>query len=80
MKLLHSYLLYPINVLDSFYQPGAREARARLVLRLLSCFPFVCIYVCMYICTCVCVRTRPQISRALSYVIPLLCHERSGSY
>ena len=37
--------------------------------------------VCVCVCVCVCVR--PQISRALSYVIPLLCHysrERSGSY
>ena len=35
------------------------------------------------ICVCVCVCVRPQLSRGLSYVIPLLCHyshERSGSY
>ena len=36
------------------------------------------------VCVCVCVfDVCPQISRALSYVIPLLCHYshvRSGSY
>ena len=39
------------------------------------------LYVFTLVCVCVCVR--PQISRALSYVIPLLCHyshDRSGSY
>ena len=58
-----------------FYQPGVCKACARLVLRLLSCFPFVCMYV--YVCV------RLQISRALNYVILLLCHyshECSGSY
>ena len=34
------------------------------------------------VCVCVCVCVRPQLSCALNYVIPLLCHyshERSGS-
>ena len=39
-----------------FYQPGTRETRARLLLRLL--------YVPAFVCVCVCVR--PQLSRALS--------------
>ena len=29
---------------------------------------------------CVCVCVNPQLSRALSYFILLLCHKRSGSY
>ena len=40
------------------------------------------IALCFLVCVCVCVCDCPQISRALSYVIPLLCHyshERSGS-
>ena len=41
---------------------------ARLVLRLLYVSASVCL--CVYVCVCV----RPQLSRALSYVIPLLCH------
>ena len=55
-----------------YYQPGAHEAHARLVPKIALCF-----------CVCVCVCVRPQISHALSYVIPLLCHcshERNGSY
>ena len=47
-----------------FYQPGW------LVLRLLYVFAFVCMCVCVFVCVCV----RPQLSRALSYVILLLCH------
>ena len=49
------------------------EACVRLVLRLLYVFVFVCVCVCVHL----------QLSRALSYVIPLLCqysHERSRSY
>ena len=37
--------------------------------------------VCLCVCVCLCVH--PQISRVLSYVIPLLCHyshEHSESY
>ena len=37
--------------LSSFYQPAAREARSRLVLRLLCCFR-------------VCISVRPHLSRA----------------
>ena len=59
-------------IANGFYQPGAREAHARLVLRLLYVLAFVCVHV-----------RHPQLLHALSYVIPLLCHyshERSGSY
>ena len=45
-----------------FYQPGAHEARTRLVLRLLCVFVSVCM--CMCVCVCVC----PQLSLAPSYV------------
>ena len=41
------------------------------------------LYVFVCVCLCVCVCVRPQLSHALNYVIPLLCHysqERNGSY
>ena len=81
MKLLLSVSVrrYGQNKIIYFYQLGAREARTRLVLRLLYVPASVCL--CGYVCVCV----RPQVSRALGYVILLLCHlhyshERSGSY
>ena len=74
----HSRTLWQKYMCLCAFLPAGRALR-QLVIRLLSCFPFVCMYVCIYVCVCV----RPQILRALSYVIPLLCHyshERSGSY
>ena len=51
MKLLHSYLLYPINVLDSFYQPGARPAGPKIAFMFSVCL-YICMYVYMYMCVC----------------------------
>ena len=50
---------------------------------LLKAGPKIAFMFSVCVCVCVCVCVRPQISCALSYVIPLLCHyshERSGSY
>ena len=62
-------------LLRKFYQLDAHKACAWLVK---DCFTLSHLFVC--VCVCVCVH--PHLSRALRYVIPLLCHyshERSGS-
>jgi len=56
--------LYAIS--GHFYQPAAREARSRLVLRLLCGFR-----VCMYIYICMCVRTYHVRNNYVTYIVAM---------
>ena len=47
---------FPVLPIPAFYQPGACEVSARLVLRLLYISTSVCLCVCVCVCVCVFVR------------------------